>query len=403
MQSETPRHLHLMLNAQAMELSLSVFGTAFCKKYPGEHIALVGKNQEESARVSGFFQEIHVLDSYFIRQCATHPIIGDESAFHFFQKTLEPLVAQRWNSLFNLSGHTTNTALTPLFSATRIVGTRHVEDGTRCPEPQLKLIAQLTQAKMSNPLLERLLAHKALGQLDLSVAEQWITRMADLRQRATDPLKAVVLGYTDDLGTQKGLYDHLFTLVDLRGEEAESSLYVDAVLRSGIANHDEYFTPTINARETDYGDLETRIGEVLHCAVGKWICFSFLFDSLGNARLALAAEKIVSRFPHDILRDYLNGELGRLKETAKALLEEMRRPAPYTGKTLIAAWRGGPGPIPFACTLETSLHSDVEKSISNEQDLKALKNRLKQLNQFYERCYRATALEIPKTDLALTL
>ena len=405
MQIENSRQLHLLMGKGALAIWANVNITQFNKKFPGDHIALVRPEDKAAAEAVGLFAEVHTLNLSYLQRSSFSPLLGDEIAFHAFYEAIRPLTTQKWSRLFNLQSSNIDTALSELFNAQAVIGACARGNERRCQEAPIKLLALLDQWGMGHGAITKWLTTKTFGQLDWMATEVSLQKVIECKnQKTTNTLKTLMVGidatqFRQDNPDEFALLEQFFTVVDLASEDPIMSLLVDLVIDH--KNTKWNFSVPLNRIDPD--SLSELLPEAIERSLNKWACLSSLFDYLGNARAALAAEKIIARYDRDALQQFLFNHVMGLKNFARILLDGLRKQGSNLQAPLEAYWSANPNIISFTSAVELSLHSSMAPLIRHEADVLAIKRRMRTLNQFYERLHRATALEIPKTDLELTL
>ena len=398
------RHLHLLLSAGDAAALAGLDREHFRRRFPGDHVALTMAAEANAARACGLFADVLVLDLAFIQKVAFHPVLGDDLAFHHFQNELAPLTIEGWGRIFNWSGSSLATALVPLLRGNAI-GCQYRGDGAVCTEPPLKAALLLSRWRLLHPILDGWLRAKTVGQVPWEAIEQGLAPVAQVKGVKHDhPLKSLVVVVppaTEITADQRDWLGQIFTLIEAP-LDGPAAWFADMVVgESRFPSHP--WDNHLSGEALDPEALSARLGVLVPRALAKWTALAVLFDYLGGARLSLVAEKIIGRYDHDALHQFLAGEVHALKAFTKPLLDGLRRPGPGAAEALENFWETHPGSVAFASAIELSLRPAVEPLLSGEGDWQAVKARMRALNQFYERLHRASALELPKTDLALTL
>jgi hypothetical protein len=397
------RHLHLLLSPGDVAALEGLDADHFRRRFPGEHVALVSIAEADAARATDWFSEVRVLDLTFVQRVAYHPVLGDDIAFHHFQAVLAPLTGEGWGRIFNWSGSPLATALVPLLRGNP-VGRQARGAGEICAEPPLKAALLLERWQLLHPVLTGWLRAKTVGQVPWETIERDLVPVAQAKGgKHAHPLKSLVV--VVPVGAvalaQREWLEQLFTVVEAPADSATAWLADMVVGTTAAPAHP--WSNNISTEALDPEALSARLGVLVPRALAKWTALAVLFDYLGNPRLSLAAEKILGRFDHDALHQFLASEILALKAFTKPLLEGMRRPAPDAGAALENFWGAHAGSVAFACAIELSLRPSVVPLLTGDGDWAAVRSRMRSLNQFYERLHRTSALELPKTDLALTL
>lgn len=408
MQIENTRQLHLMLGKGTVQALGSLNAHQFKKKYPGEHVALVREEDRAQAELLNIFSEVHTLNVAYLQRSSFSPLLGDEIAFNHLHQSLAPLVEQKWTRLFNSRGRGIDSALSELFKTQQHVGVFTAVHERKCQEPTLKLQSLLDQWGMGHPTIQKWLLSKAYGQLDWTGTELALQKIIETKHaKNTNGIKNITVGI--NVATARiqdeekfRLLDQLFTVIDLNAVDEDLALFVDFIVTpTGMER--KFWNYAIKLEQVDTETLSNLLPDALSRNLVKWTALSALFDYLGNARAALASEKILSRYDREALQTFLIDQVLALKAFARILLDGLRKQGSEIRGPLEAYWASSPGSIAFTSAIELSLHSSVIPLLRNDQDVLAVKKRMRTLNQFYERLHRATALEIPKTDLELTL
>jgi hypothetical protein len=167
-------------------------------------------------------------------------------------------------------------------------------------------------------------------------------------------------------------------------------------------NSQTMWIPGHNIADITVDELTEKLSDILPLSFAKWAALSFLFDYLGSSKCSLLAEKILARYERQALQPFLHHEVMQLRDFAKGMLDNIRRPDAEAIRLLEVQLAEKAGLLGFVAGIELSLSERLDNLIT-EQDLAQLKRRLRSLNEFYERLHRACTIEIPKTDLALTL
>lgn len=403
------RQLHLMLGKGAMTALAQLNAHQLKKKYPGEHIALVRPEDKNMAEESGIFSEVHSIDLSYIQRSSFSPLLGDEQAFGTFYRSLAPLKEQKWSRIFNTKGRSIDTALTEIFQAENIVGAFALDNNKSCKEAPLKLLSLIDMWGMGHFTLETWLVAKTFGQLDWTTTEVCLQKIIEIKnQKNVNALKTIIVGLdltsARELAPEKlALLEHLFTVVDTSNEDCAMNLFVDLFITTDNSPQKNFWNYSISLESADPDYLSEILGEAIPKNLNKWSSLAFLFDYLGNPRAALASEKIMARYDREALQQFLLNQVMNLKSFARILLDGLRKQSSDNKNILESYWPNNPGIISFVSAVELSLHQSITPLLRNDQDVLSIKGRMRSLNQFYERLHRATALEVPKTDLGLTL
>ncbi len=419
------RHLHIILNAASLHSFAKLNLALLKRKFPGEHVVLLGSDNIDEARGLDFFHEFHVLDCQFIQKSAFSPLLGDATAFAALWETVKPLTESKWMRIFNLGGTPCETALASLFQAP-ILGPERKNAQSLCQDSPLKLQQLLWQWKMNEPWLQNILQRRSLHQLDFTSIEKSLQQVTDLRShKGEERVRGVLAGVrlTGDERVEPATLDflqQLFRLValdtataqqltalgikhiDWSQTPAEEALLLDLIIQD-VSGKETFWHHPIDIRDKLPEDLTDKIAELVPRNFSKWACLSFFFDYLAQPRLALMSEKMLTRYDRLTLQPFLHQEVLALKDFAKLLLDGIRRQGSGKLDVLTQYWESHPSILSFVAAIELSLHPALRPIFRNDQDVLAVKNRLRTLNALYERLHKAFTLEMPKTDLALTL
>lgn len=420
------KYLHLLLDKSAPSLAECIDAHQLKRKFPGEHVALVRQNHMAEIQALDLFHDVISIDLDYLQRSAFSPILGDVTAFSVFWTTLKPIVDRKWSRLFNLSGDKLSTQVTALFENVPVTGCFLSSEAMLCAESPLKLTHLLDQWNLDHPLINDMLVRRALNQLDLGPVEKQLRLVSGLKMKhPRGDLKSILAGIRltsnnpDDTASIEFLHQ-IFQLVALDQVTAdilrernlhfhdwsetapELELFLDMIivdkdLRSPSWNR------TLNVSGQDPDELTDKIADIIPKNFTKWACLSFLFDYLGQTKLAHNCEQIIARFDKNTLAPYLHQDVLALKGFAKILLEGLRRQGFTRDNLLEDYWSTHPGTLSFIAAIELSLQPSVNPLFRSDADVMAIKNRLRTLNQFYERTHKACTLDMPITDLALTL
>jgi|GEM_PF-5822116 len=420
------RYLHILIgnDADARMPMLSPHLTK--RKYPGEHVALVREEDAELIRSQDFFHEVITLDCAYMQKSAFSPLLGDATAFNVFWEAVHPLTQTTWAKVFNLGGSTVETALASLFPTNSVIGPVQQNNQVGCSESPLKLAKLLSDWKMGHPIVKGMLQRKSLQQLDLAPLEKTLQQIGEMKSlKSTSSLKSALVGvrisdFSDVEASTLEFLGQLFTLValdkmsaqgllaygiafvDWTEKSSEDHLYLDLIVQDANQKND-FWMQTIDLRGKSADELTDRLAEILPVNFAKWSCLSFLFDYLGQPKLALQSEKILTRYDRQALQPFLYQEVLNLKDFAKVMLEGLRKQGTGHHSVLQDYWSTRPCVLSFVSAIELSLSPTLVPMFRNDNDVILVKNRLRLLNGFYERIHKACTLDIPKTDLALTL
>ncbi len=420
------RYLHILVGNDAGNRISLLNPHLLKRKYPGEHVALVREEDVELIRAQDFFHEVIGMDCTYIQKSAFSPLLGDATAFNVFWDAVHPLTQTNWVKIFNLGGSSVETAIASLFPTHAVLGPIQQHQQVACTESPLKLAKLLADWNMSHPLVKGMLQRKSLQQLDLVPLEKTFQQIGEIKSlKNTSSLKSTLVGvrindFSEIEASTLEFLGQLFTLValdtisvkglderniahlDWTDKTVEDSLYLDLIVQDAPQKND-FWMQTLDLRGKISEDITDRLAEILPANFTKWTCLSFLFDYLGQPRLALQSEKILTRYDKQALQPFLYQEVLNLKDFAKILLEGLRKQGISQQTVLQDYWATRPMVLSFVSAIELSLSPSITPMFRNDNDVILVKNRLRLLNGYYERIHKACTLDIPKTDLALTL
>lgn len=420
------RYLHIMLTADAFERAAHLNQHLLKRRYPGEHVVLVRQENAASVRALDLFHEVHELDCTHIQKTAFSPLLGDATAFNVFWECVYPLTQSSWARIFNMGGSQIETTVASLFNPALVVGAVQHSGQTLCQDSPLKLAKLLADWKMSHPVIKGALHKRSLQQLEFVSMGKALQQIGELKaQKTAIALKTALLGVriqdfsqvqestieflgqiftlvSLDAATSRGLKALNISAIDWSEKSSEDSFFLDLIVQDAPQSED-FWQQTIDVRHKSSDELTDRLAEILPTNFAKWSCLSFLFDYFGQPKLALQSEKILTRYDRQALQPFLYQEVLNLKDFAKIMLEGLRKQGTGHHTLLQDYWLSRPGVLSFVSAIELSLSPSVAPMFRNDQDVILVKNRLRLLNGFYERIHKACTLDIPKTDLALTL
>jgi len=420
------KYLHVLLSATSAAIVEGLDAHQLKRKFPGEHVALVRADMRDEIIALDVFHQVHEVDIEFIQRSAFSPLLGDATSFKVMWNALQPLVQEKWARIFNLSGEKLETSVASLFSGMAVMGSHRFENSTLCHESPLKLASLLNQWGMSHNLIDQLLYRKALNQIDISLVETFLKKTTEYKTaQARGDLKGILVGVSlcesnpDDRASIQFI-GQLFTLVALDESTretlnnygltsidwSEANPDMELLLDMNVTDSSRIATNwdrTLNISGKDPDELTEKIAEIIPSNFSKWACLSFLLDYLGYPKLAHASEQMITRYDKNSLAPFLHQDVLALKGFAKILLEGLRRQGLTNNSLLADYWSQHPGTLSFICAIELSLQPSLKPLFRHDQDVMAIKNRLRTLNHFFERMHKACTLEMPTTDLALTL
>ncbi|MBY0516220.1 MAG: hypothetical protein K2P81_04890 [Bacteriovoracaceae bacterium] len=418
------KNLHIVLNKDAAEIMADIDPLLLKVKYPGEHTAIIREEYLDEMKGLNLFHEIITLDVNFLQRCSFSPLLGDASAFKFMCQKLKPLTNEKWSRIFNIKSCPLNSSFSTLFTANTRIGAYSNEGKFVCHESPLKLNLISSNWGMENSYLRKVLNQKSLHQLDMDKIEKEISRIADLKTKTNDKfMKGAVVAVnisecSESVLNNLKFMNQLFSLVPMNEfskmtlesfvnvanpiVDSINPFYFDLVVNNQ-SRKNYFLNNEINIEGQTTEELTEVISEILPSNFTKWSTLSFLFDYLGNPKLALSCEKIFTKYDKKSVQPFLYNEILQLKEFAKILLEGIRRNVKGDISYLENYWATKPSTLSYVSCIELSMKSPIKPLLSGESDLLAIKLRMKNLNYFYERVYRACTIDIPKSDLALTL
>lgn len=420
------RYLHILIGNDSSSRMNLLSPHLMKRKYPGEHIALVREEDAELIRSQDFFHEVITLDCTYIQKSAFSPLLGDATAFNVFWEAVHPLTQTSWAKIFNLGGSSVETAIASLFNTQSVIGPVQQNSQVACTESPLKLAKLLNDWNMSHPIVKGMLQRKSLQQLDLAPLEKTFQQIGEIKSiKSSSTLKSALVGvrindFSEveastieflgqlftlvalDKSSAQGLIAFGISFVDWTEKSSEDHLFLDLIIQDATQNNN-FWMQTLDLRGKSADELTDRLAEILPVNFAKWSCLSFLFDYLGQPRLALQSEKILTRYDRQALQPFLYQEVLNLKDFAKVMLEGLRKQGTGHHSVLQDYWNTRPGVLSFVSAIELSISPSIAPMFRNDNDVIMVKNRLRLLNGFYERIHKACTLDIPKTDLALTL
>lgn len=420
------KFLHLLLGDCDWNELHSFDPHSLKKKYPGEHIALTSSENCERLKELDLFHEIVSVDLRFIQKASFSPILGDSIAFKFLFKSLHPITQTVWTKVFNYSPGTLNNSLTAILCSEQVIGTQLKGNETLCLQSPLKLKHLISDWNLADTTINSWLVRKALSQLDISPIEKVVLDVLEHKSsKSPGELKGLLAGVAIESASenvQEALqFAHeTFTLVSLNplssnvlrslnlsfidwtDRDPESKLLLDMELVN-FNPQESPWSRSIDVRGKGSSELSDVFADVLSKNFSKWSSLAFLFDYLGSAKLALACEKIISRYDRRFTAAYLQDEISALKVFAKVLLDSIRKQGSQSQEAMTQHFSSTPSTISFVAAIELSLHPSLAPLYRNDSDLLAIKSRMRNLNSYYERIHKACNIDLPKSDLALTL
>jgi hypothetical protein len=399
---------------------------ALKKKFPGEHIALARKEYAERVKDTDLFHDVVSIDLRFIQKASFSPILGDSTAFKFMFNTLYPLTQIEWAKVFNYNSGPINNALTSILRTGQVLGPNIKQNEVLCSDSPLKLKELITNWNFGESNINSWLIRRSLSQLDMSRIEKVIAQVLEHKSgRAIGDLKGILVGvslnsFDNDVReallfahetfslvslnpkTSKILSDLKLDFLDWTDTDPELLLLLDMDLVD-FQSSENFWSRSIDIRAKESSELSDIFADVLSKNFSKWTSLSFLFDYLGSAKLALACEKIISKYDRRFITGYLHEEVTGLKSFAKILLDSIRKHGSQSQEALTQYLANNPSTISFVTAIELSLNPNLVPLFRTDADLLGIKSRMRNLNAYYERLHKACSIDLPKTDLALTL
>lgn len=420
------KFLHLLLDDFNCTEINTIDPHTLKKKYPGEHIALTRCENFEKLKETGLFHDIITIDVRFIQKASFSPILGDSIAFKFLFKSLFPISQAVWTKIFNYNSGPLNNSLTAILGSGQVIGIEVKGDETLCNQSPLKLKQIITDWGLADTTLNSWLVRKSLCQLDISPIERVVSAVLEHKSnKSPGELKGLLAGVAlessgEDVQEALQFAHETFTLVSLNplsskvlgnlnlsfidwtDKDPESGLLLDMELVN-FELKESHWSRSIDVRGKSSDELSDIFADVLSKNFSKWSSLAFLFDYLGSAKLALACEKIISKYDRRFIAAHLQDEISALKTFAKILLDSIRKQGSQSQEALTQHFSSTPSTISFVAAIELSLHPSLLPLYRNDSDLLAIKSRMRNLNSYYERIHKACNIDLPKSDLALTL
>lgn len=366
--------------------------------------------REDSNSYGSNFTHQWGLDHKSLKKIAETPLLGQEGAFRYFLEQTFELRQEQWDIVVNLSHNSWASQLMNVLECKKKMGAQIEEGQTVCKEKELKLINRLSLGHFKDDLTFNFLWRKCLKLAlphNLSLKLHEVLELKKIKGELPYQSTLVGLRWSKEDSWQKDLeifLGNIFTIVPLSSTVSEYDSFVDFIITDMDQSTEGInLVPIIKVSENYSEDLliEAMAQKFSH-NLEKWMIYHFLFEFVGEERLATMTEKIIAQYPYDVLKDFLYKEVNQLKIVAKTIVSEIRRFNPPF-EALDQFYANAHVSLKFTTLLGLQASSHLENKIQTVDDIRNIRTQFRSYNQLLEKVFKKIYLEPIKSDLGLML
>jgi hypothetical protein len=390
------KNIHFFFEDEISTFTDSINQNLFKRRYPGVHFAVHFGRSNIS---SGFFDEILFINTDTFKKISQSPILGDEVVLNIIHKKLSHIIQEGFTWSFNLFGNKVCTTFQALLKAENFMGFNLQAQGEQCEDPSLRLMRLYMKLEKGNSLVTRSLLQKATKQFDQESFKALLAPTIDhkLNSQVSGTKKILIKNNTTSLSDEDlniiSIASKHFTVLSNSILDASDFMFDATLFSSGEQG--------INISSLDSEEAMAKISLSTVGSITKWFTRLIFAEYLGLSKTSFAFEKLIATYPKELLQEFMIAQLGELKDfVAQVILSERQRSQIIA---IEAIKKHSRRLSPLSMTL--AIHASQTNPSDADQAAKidTLKNRLRNLNSLYERIYRLCSIDIPKSDLALTL
>lgn len=390
------KNIHFFFEEEISTFTDSINQNLFKRRYPGDHLAVhFGRTKV----ASGFFDEILFVNTDTFQKISQSPILGDEVVLNIIHKKLSHLIQEGFTWSFNLFGNKVCTAFQALFVAENFMGFNLQKQGEQCEDPGLRLLRLYMKLEKGNNLVTRSLLQKAIKQFDQETFKALLAPTIDhkLNIQVSGTKKILIenkaTSFSDEDLNIISIASKHFTVMSNSILDASDLMFDATLISSGEQG--------INISSLDSEEAMAKISLSTVGSINKWFTRLIFAEYLGLSKTSFAFEKLIATYPKELLQEFMIAQLGELKEfVAQVILSERQRSQIIA---IEAIKKHSRRLSPLSMTLAIHASQTSPSDADQAARIDTLKNRLRNLNSLYERIYRLCSIDIPKSDLALTL
>ncbi len=368
----------------------------FKRRHPGSHIAIhIGQKNH----TNNFFNETIFINLAEVQKISFSPVLGDEISLSFIYNKLSLIINDSFSVGFNLFGNCACTAFQDLFKIENHVGFHIENEKEICDDANLRLMRMYESIQPGANLVTNSLIQKAIKQFDQEQFKALLGATIDhkLNAKQTSTKKMLVSNTVEVLSSQDqailDLAEKNFSVFNIFDSHFKEYIYDASLVSEGVEG--------INISSLDKEEVMTEIILSTTRSINLWFTQLIFTDYLGLTKTSFAIEKLIATYPKNLLQDFMIYQLGELKEFVAQIILSERQKTQLLAIEAITKHSARLSPLSMTLLIHASQVNSVDQEKTAKID--TLKNRLRNLNSLYERIYRLCSIDIPKTDLALTL
>lgn len=390
------KSIHFFFEEEISTFTESVNQNLFKRRYPGEHFAVhFGRNKISYS----FFDDIILINTDTFQKISQSPVLGDEVVLNVIHQKLSHVTSEGFTWSFNLFGNKVSTTFQALLKAENFIGFNLQKQGEQCEDPGLRLMRHYTKLENGNNLVTRSLLQKATKQFDQETFKALLAPTIDLKLNTQlSGAKKILIenkstSFSDEDLNVISIASKHFTVMSNSTLDVSDLVFDATLISSGEQG--------INISYLDSDEAMAIISLSTVGSINKWFTRLIFAEYLGLSKTSFAFEKLIATYPKELLQEFMITQLGELKDfVAQVILSERQRSQIIA---LEAIKKHSQRLSPLSMTLAIHASQTNPNDIDQGARIDTLKSRLRNLNSLYERIYRLCSIDIPKSDLALTL
>lgn len=393
---QNTKNIHFFFEDEISTFTNAINHGQFKRRYPGKHVAVAFCQSEIT---NNFFDEVIHINTEDFQRISFSPILGDEIALNIIYQKLSPFTQDSYAWSFNLFGNSVCNAFQQLFACENNLGFISRSSADHCDDPSLRILKSYLKTNKGNCLVSNSLLQKALKQFDQENFKSYLLSTVEHKFNTKIlPTKKILIA---DLTETKTIEDEniisnaaqIFCVVNTKDENFNNYIFDASLVSKG--------TEGINISSLDFEEVLASINSSLLKSINQWFVRLILAEYLSLPKTSFAFEKIIATYPKSLLQDFMISQLSELKEFVAQIILSERNKNQLTAVEALNKYSSKHSPLAMTLMIHASqIEPNEAERIAK---IETLKSRLRNLNSLYERIYRLCSIDIPKSDLALTL